>query len=65
MSDTWLCVTAPDHQPLVKAVYDNEAQAEAWQEGVTAAYMRGYIFCLDSNEGSIDLDVLVKEADHA
>ncbi|MDY0341035.1 MAG: hypothetical protein RBS17_07465 [Coriobacteriia bacterium] len=61
----WLCYKYLDlGRYEVEAIYDNDAQAEAWLAGVNAAYGRGYIMCVDANEGPIDFDKWREEADH-
>ena len=62
--DVWLCYQYLDSGHYgVEAIYDNEAQAEAWLAGVSAAYGSGYIMYVGANEGPIDFDKWRKEAD--
>lgn len=64
MTDIYLCVTVPDRQPILKAVYDSGGAAKAWRDGVEAGYTRGYTFLVDSNEGAVDLPQLVHDWDN-
>jgi hypothetical protein len=63
--DVWLCYKYRDSGRYeVDAIYDNDAQAEAWLAGVNAAYGSGHIMCVGINEGPIDFDKWREEADH-
>lgn len=63
--DVWLCYKSLDSgRYAVEAIYDNEPEAEAWLAGVNAAYGRGYLMCVDANQGPIDFYAWLKEAAH-
>lgn len=58
----YLSIGAATHE--VKAIYDNDLEAEAWLAGVEANYGSGYIMCVGRNQGPIDFDLRRDGADH-
>lgn len=66
MSDTvWLCFTR-DERPTLRAVYNNDAQAFAWKEGVEAGYAGATVISFPSNGGKFDFseESKLQGADH-
>jgi len=63
---TWICVRryadTEAYEPV--AVYDNEREAEAWQNGIDDSEygQPGYAFCFDENQGRIDIKARIREA---